>query len=459
MPASRRARRPDPMASPVARKQDRTAQADIAERVVAAATRRPAGIAELGWLAERRRAAAERFRALGLPTQHLEAWKYTSLRPLAELAFAAPATPPAAPSDLAGLGEEFAHRLVLVDGVFAPHLSRLDGLPAGAELASLGELIAREPLAMAAELDPRGRLPDNALFALNSVALADGFVLRLAPGVVLEAPVHVVYLASGADRLSQPRNLVRLAEGARASLVEQHAALGGAAHFANGVTQIALAKDAALAHLRLQHESAAAIHVWQTEAAIGAGASYESFALAEGARLARNEIRAYLEGEGASCRLDGAYLAAGAQHLDTTTVIEHLRPRTTSRESYKGILDDRSRGVFQGRVVVHAGAVKTDGHQLNRALLLSDRAEIDCKPELEIYADDVKCGHGAAAGALDEEALFYLRARGVPLAQARAILVEAFVGEVIEAIGDPRLRALAAARAGAWIGQRQEDKA
>jgi Fe-S cluster assembly protein SufD len=458
MPASRPARRPD-VTSVAAREQGRMAQPGAAERLLAAATARPAGIAELGWLAERRRTAAERFRALGLPTQQHEAWKYTSLRQLAELDLAAPATTPVAPDDLAGFGDGFVHRVVLLDGVFAPHLSRLDRLPAGAELASLAALIAREPLTMAAELDPLGRLPDNALFALNSVALADGFVLRVAPGIVIETPIHVLHLASGVSRLSQPRNLVRLAEGARASLVERHAALSGDAYFANGVSQIALGQGAALAHLRLQQESAAATHVWQTEAGIGPGANYESFALAEGGRLARNEIRAYLEGEEASCRLDGAYLADGSQHLDTTTVIDHLRPRTTSRETYKGILDDRSRGVFQGRIVVQPGAVKSDGHQLNRSLLLSDRAEIDSKPELEIYADDVKCGHGAATGALDEEALFYLRARGIPLAQARAILVEAFIGEVIDGIGDPQLRALAAAHAGAWIARRQEDNA
>jgi len=456
MPASAPARPPEAMAGMTALPQDQAPQAGIAERLLAGVARKPVA-AEIGWLAERRRLAAERFRAQGLPGRRTEAWKYTSLRALEQMVFAAPAAPTVA-SGLPAAAGDFGHRLVLVDGIFTPHLSRLAGLPDGAELTSLARLIEAEPLAMAAALDPLGRLAENALFALNSAALADGFVLRLAPGVVLGAPIQILHLAAGSDRLNQPRNLILLGEGARAAVVEQHAALGGPTYFANGVTQVSLARGASLGHLRLQQEADAAIHVWQTEAGIAAEASYESFALAEGARLARNEIRAYLEGERASCRLDGAYLAAGSQHLDTSTTIEHLRPETSSREAYKGILDDRARAVFQGRIVVQPGAVKSDGHQLNRALLLSDRAEIDSKPELEIYADDVKCGHGATAGALDEEALFYLRARGVPLAEARAMLVEAFLAEVIEAIGDPDLRALAEKRARAWVARRRDDQ-
>jgi Fe-S cluster assembly protein SufD len=436
---------------------------NAAERMLAAvaAGEQRGSVANAPWLAEQRQRARERFRALGLPTPRTEAWKYTKLSPLERMNFVAPRMTPdnIKPSALPTLGpaNAFPHRFVFVDGRYMPHLSSSRHLPAGATLASLAEMLAEDPSALEPYLGRSETAEDQALFALNSASLADGFVLRLAPGADVEAPIHIVHLASGADEtlISQPRNLILLGERTRATLVEQHVAGGSGSYFTNGVTEVALGRGAVLHHLRLQQESHDAVHVWQTEVHVGREASYESFALAEGARLGRNEIRAWLDGEEAGCRLNGIYLAAGVQHLDTTTVVEHRQPRGTSRETYKGILDDRGRGVFQGRTVVRPGAVKTDGHQLNRALLLSDHAEVDSKPELEIYADDVKCGHGAAAGALDEEALFYLRARGLAESHARAMLVAAFAGEVIDEIADPLLRDAASARVSNWIAKRQ----
>jgi Fe-S cluster assembly protein SufD len=264
MPASRPARPPEGDGAMTALPQDKAGTAGIAERLLAAVARKPVA-AEIGWLAERHRLAAERFLAQGLPTQRDEAWKYTPLlRPLEPMAFAAPAARTIAAGDLPAPAAGIAHRLVLVDGVVAPHLCHLDGLPEGAQLTSLAQLIEAEPQAMAAALDPSGRLADNALFALNSAGLTDGFVLRLAPGVVLPAPIEILHLAAGADRLNQPRNLILLGEGARASLVERHLALGHQGYFANGVTEASLARGAALSHLRLQQEAPGAVHVWQT---------------------------------------------------------------------------------------------------------------------------------------------------------------------------------------------------
>lgn len=405
--------------------------------------------AGLPWLAELRRAGLDRFAEAGWPTPRVEDWKYTNLKDLAALD-TVPATAngtlaetPASllPASLQPAGRP-AHRLVFVDGAYRDDLSHLGALSEGVTLGSLAAALADDPASLEPHLGRVGSIEGRPLLALNTAFMGDGLLLRLADGAVLDAPVEVVFVATAGDATAalHPRLLIVAGRDSRATIVEHHLSAGGREYFSNTVAEIALAEGATLRHYKLQDEATDAWHIAATEVTVGAGAAYESFYLSLGGRLARNEIRVRLEGEGGRCLLGGAYLADGRQHTDATTVIEHLAPETKSREVYKGVVDGRARAVFQGRITVHEGAQRIEGHQLNRTLLLSDRAEIDIKPELEIFADDVKCSHGATAGEIDDDALFYLRSRGIPEDEARGILVSAFLDDVLDEITDEAVR-------------------
>jgi len=401
-----------------------------------------------------RAAGLERFRAAGLPTPAVEAWKYTNLDALQALGLApapAPTTPVRVPeTEIAALD---GYRAVLVNGRFAPDLSALDGLPRGATVESLAALSARDPAALEAELGPAPEaLP---LVALNTAFVDDGLVVRLARGVVLDKPIHVISVGAPADgghATFHPRHLVRLEPGAAATVVESHVGSGG--YFVNSVVDLRLGEGAALKHYVLQKQSAEAFHVAALRLALAARAAYEGFVLHTGARLARHELRARIEGEGVDCRVNGLYLVAGEGHVDDTTFIDHAAPGSRSRQLFKGVLDDRARGVFQGRVLVRPHAQKTDAHQLSRALLLSRRAEMDGKPELEIYADDVRCSHGATIGNLDQEPMFYLMSRGIDPATAYRMLVEAFANEALDEISSPVVRAAFGTPVADWLARR-----
>lgn len=448
---------------------------DFAGRFGAAADGLPG--AGLPWLATLRRAGLERFAAGGLPTPRTEDWKYTNLRALEAQEFVpAPMSATVNGVEAGALPSllpqgQAAHRLVFVNGRLRTDLSDAGALPKGVVIAGLADLLEREPAlvephlgVLGLGLGDDGKSGGRPFLALNTAAAGDGYVVFLPDGAELEIPVAIVFASTAADGgpvACHPRNLIVAGAGSRATVLEQHVQLaggagegGGGGYFANSVTEIVLGEGAALVHLKLQDEGAGAFHIASTEARVAAGASYDNFSLSLGARLARNEIRVRLAGADARCALAGAYLAGGRQHTDTTTVIDHAEPDTASREVYKGVLDGTARAVFQGRITVHPDAQRSDGHQLNRALLLSDGAEIDSKPALEVFADDVKCSHGATVGEIDDEALFYLRTRGVPEAEARAMLVAAFIDEVLEEIADPVLRdgfrARVAGRLAAW---------
>ncbi len=390
------------------------------------------------WLAELREAAMAHITAQGLPTPRRESWKYTNLRPLEKLAFARPNGEAVAierlPSLLpAGAAE---HRLVFVNGRFRAELSALGELPAGVALGSLAAELAGRPEVMAEHLGRIGTDEDQPLLALNTAMMDDGLVLRVGRGVAVASPIEVIYIAAAAGEplAYHPRNLIVLEPESRAILIEHHVGLGEGATFANAATEIDLGAGASLHHYAMQAEGPEAFHIETRHARVGRDAHYDAFGMSLGARLSRNEISVRLEGQGAHCQLNGAYMVRGKQHCDNTTVIEHLVPHTSCREVFKGVLDDQARAVFQGRIVVHRDAQKSDGHQLSKAMLLSEQAEIDTKPELEIYADDVKCTHGATAGDLDHDALFYLRSRGLSETRARSLLVEAFLSETVEAL-------------------------
>ena len=401
------------------------------------------------WADTLREAGMRRFESTGFPTRRVEAWKYTDLRKLAKLDLQpAPVTVNGLSPDLQAemaRAKASAHAAVFVNGHFRADLSRLDALPAGVRLAPLRQLLeAGDPL-VAAHLGQV--LPDAArdrpLLDLNTAFMEDGFVLHVTRGTVLEEPIRISLLTERSDAPIAvfPRNLIVAEPGSAATVVEAHVSVDGTAGLGDSVTEIVIGDGARLRHYKRQEDGDGTNHLATILADIGRDATYDNFALTRGAELSRNDIHARLAGRGGDCRLCGAYLGDRRQVLDTTTVIEHASADCTSRQVYKGVLGDAARGVFQGRVVVARDAQRTDGHQLSNALLLSPSAEIDAKPELEIYADDVKCSHGATAGEIDADALFYLRCRGIGEAEARALLVEAFVREAMDDLADANVRA------------------
>jgi len=334
------------------------------------------------------------------------------------------------------------HQLVFVDGRFAPSLTASARLPSGIEVMSLAEAIGRFPDRVEPWLGRSAGPERNGFAALNAAFLRDGVFIRLARGTELEAPVHLLFLTSGApDSVVYVRNLIVAEAGSRASVIESYAALADAIGLTNSVTEIVLEPGAQLEHYRLGREAAAAYHVGSTDVHLARDSRYTSHSIALGGRIVRHELYASLDAEGAECTLNGLYVTHGRQHVDNHTRIDHHKPRGMSREWYKGVLDGQSRAVFSGRVVVHPQAQHTDAEQANHNLLLSENAEADSRPQLEIYADDVKCAHGATVGNLDPDALFYLRSRGLDDAHARSLLVYAFAGDVLKRIRLAPLRA------------------
>lgn len=421
----------------------RTIPFPYADQFAAVAPTLPGG--GVPWLREAREAAIERFTRQGLPTPRTERWKYTNLNPLLKHAF----TPATAVADgIAARDPGF----LFVNGVLR-HGDRAEALPAGLSLRSLQQVLDEEPELLAAHVGTLARSQDEPLVALNTAFMSGGYVLRVGRGVTSDKPVPLVFATEAAQTptATHPRNLVIAEAGSRVVLIERHTGPAAGVTWANPVTEIVAEDGAVVEHYRFHEEGAEAFHVGLTAVRLGKEARYESLVMATGGALSRHEIRVALEGERAECRLLGGYLMRGRQHVDNTTEIVHAVPRTASRQIYKGVLDDHARGVFQGRVTVKPDAQKTDGHQLSRTLLLSDKAEMDTKPELEIHADDVKCSHGATAGELDDSALFYMRARGLDEAAARRLLTEAFFGDLAEAVTHPAARAAVETRVAAWL--------
>jgi len=415
---------------------------------------------EIDWLTALRERGIGRFRELGFPTQRVESWKYTSLRNLERNVFH-PATlhvgsvgvdtVPSLLADRAG------HRAVFVNGWFRPELSSLGNLPDGVSLRSLQQDLEIAPRALGAYIDRIATGQENQPFYhLNAALMQDGFVLRVAEGAKLEQAIEVVHIAAPSEEslAYHPRNLIVLEPGSEATLVEYHVGMGDAASLANHVTEIHVDARAKLHHYKLQAEPESAFHVNTLHASVGERAFYDGFTLTIGGKLTRNEQHVSLDGGFADARLNGAYLQSGRQHCDNTTLIEHAVPDTRCREIFKGALEGKGRAVFQGKLHVHPDAQRTDGHQLSRALLLSDEAEIDAKPELEIYADDVACSHGSTAGELEKDALFYLRSRGIPYQTARRIMVESFLGEVVEEMTLDHLRTAFMQRISDWLDRK-----
>jgi Fe-S cluster assembly protein SufD len=411
-----------------------------------------------GAVAALREAAFRRFENDGLPHRRIEEWKYTDLRALMRDAKPLAGVPDAAAKARgrnagAALASIEARRIVFVDGAFAPELSDLAGLEAGLTISSLGQALATGDLQVLAHI---GRIvpTDDVAVALNTAFMGDGAVIHVAAGVALARPIHLVFVNVGPEPAAVfARSLVVIEQGARAMLVESHEGAGD--YQVNSALELKVGDAAHVDHIKMTGDGAGALHVASLMAQIGAHARFNEFLFTTGAAVARNQLFVRFAGEGAIAHICGASLLRGRQHADTTLVADHAVGDCTSREVFKSVLDGEARGVFQGKIIVRPHAQKTDAKMATHALLLSETAEADNKPELEIFADDVQCGHGATSGDLDEDLLFYLKARGIPAKEAEALLIQAFVGEAVEGIEHAGLRDALMDQVAAWLKQRE----
>jgi Fe-S cluster assembly protein SufD len=409
-------------------------------------------------IAAQRKAAFDLFAKEGLPHRRVEEWKYTDLRALMR-----EAKPLASPPDAAAkararnagklLGDVEVRRLVFVDGAFVAELSDIAGLEPGLAVGSLAAALTDGDPALAAHIGKLAPAGDVAV-ALNTALMGDGAVIRIGAGSTIDRPLHLLFVASERPAATFVRSLVVVEKGARVMLIESHEGPADSDYQVNAVLEMSVGDGAHVDHVKLIGEGADALHVSTLAAAIGAKARFNSFTFTVGGAVVRNQLFLKFEGEGTVAGIRGATLIKGRQHADTTLVAHHIARDCQSREVFKSVLDGEAHGIFQGRIIVRPDAQKTDAKMMTRALLLSERAEADNKPELEIFADDVQCGHGATAGPLNEDLKFYLMARGIPAAEAEALMIQAFVGESIEGIEHAGLREALMESVAVWLKTR-----
>jgi Fe-S cluster assembly protein SufD len=432
------------------------AETALAQEFARARTRLPGN----GAVAAQRDAAFDVFAKEGLPHRRVEEWKYTDLRALMHDAKPLANPPDAtakAGAKAAGelLRDVDARRLVFVDGAFVAELSDVANLEKGLSVRSLAHALTDNDPALAAHLGkiaPGG----NVAVALNTAMMGDGAVIRIAAGSTIARPLHLLFVTSQKPAATFTRSLVVIEERARAMLIESHEGPAGSDYQVNAAVEMFVGDNAHVDHVKIIAEGADALHVSTLAAAIGAHARFNSFTFTAGGAVVRNQLFLNFDGEGTVAGVRGATLLNGRQHADTTLVATHAARDCQSREVFKTVLDDEAHGVFQGRIIVRQRAQKTDAKMMTQALLLSDRAEADNKPELEIFADDVQCGHGATAGALDDELKFYLMARGIPSAEAESLLIQAFLGEAVEGIEHAGLREALMESVAAWLKRRAQ---
>ena len=400
------------------------------------------------WLQTLRRDAMYAFTALGFPTARRgnEEWKYTDVRPIARAGFRFPTLLPEVRPNVAAqidsLGAPDWHRMVFIDGQFTPQLSNLSDLPNGATVANLSHALQTHAPRIQNHLARHAHYGSHAFTALNTAFLHHGAFLHLTPDTLLERPLHLIYLATDAETrtLTQPRTLAVIGSGSKAAIVETYAGPDDSPYLSNAVSEIILEPNASLDYYRIQQHGDQGYHVGTTQAVLGDAARFSSTTLDLGGDLVRNNLNALMDAPESSCVLNGLYLAGDTQKIDNQVVIDHAKPHTNSRELYKGILGGRARAAFHGSIIVRKDAQKVDAKQEDKNLLLSNKAQVNVKPAFWIYADDVKCGHGAASGQIDENALFYLRSRGISHQQAHRLLVRGFANEIIDAIPNPTIK-------------------
>ncbi len=401
-------------------------------------------------VASLRRQGLESFAALDFPTKRIEEWRFTNLAALTKAVANETETVPATTQTKGSFSSP--HEMVFINGRFSAEESRLDALPDGITILPVSQSLGQGSVLNFDETETRS------LIGLNTAFMQDGVSLHVDDGVILDEVLTLIFRNNpSAENGRHIRNLITLGEGASVTLLERHEGTGR--YFTNPVTRISLDRNARLQHYKLQQDSKAAFHLALVDCEIASGACYDNFCLSIGGQISRNEMKTTILGEEAESHLNGAYLMRGHQHCDTTTLTEHTVPLNNSSQIYKGVLDDDAHGVFQGKIHIFPDAQQVAGDQLSKALLLSERAAVDCKPELEIYADDVKCSHGATSGELDEDALFYLQSRGIPFEQARKILIEAFLADVLDTVKQDDIRAFFETLSTAWLsGTRADEK-
>jgi Fe-S cluster assembly protein SufD len=399
------------------------------------------------WLQPIRQAAMDRFGELGFPTTRLEAWKFTNVAAIANTRFEparydlnAAIEKKLKASPYADLG---CSRLVFLNGAYSPELSSLNRVPKGVKAGSLAEALRNGDRSLEPHLARYANVQDHAFVALNTALMEDGAFIEIPKGMVLDQPIYLLSVTTGSVQptVSHPRNLILIGRETQVTLIEGHLGLNDGVYFTNAVTEVVAGENAIVNYCRLQQESERAYHVATLQIHQERSSNVTTHSIAFGAALARQDVNTVLDGEGAECLLNGLYVVNGRQHIDNYTTIDHAKPHANSREVYKGVLDGKSAAVFHGRIIVRQDAQKTDAKQSNRNLLLSDEATINTKPQLEIYADDVKCTHGATIGQIDDEAVFYLRSRGIGREEARSMLTYAFANEIINQIKYEPVRA------------------
>jgi Fe-S cluster assembly protein SufD len=398
------------------------------------------------WTQPLRKAAIARFAELGFPTTGDEEWKYTNVAPIARMPFhpakrmaSKLASEVLAAATIPGL---VCVQAVFVNGHYAPELSTLRALPQGVEVGSLAQIVSSRPSWLEAHLARYADFEEAAFVALNTAFMQDGACVFVPRGVVVDVPIHLVFISlpQGEAMVSHPRNLLVLEESAQARVIESYLGPGDEVYLTNAVTELILGQDAIVEHCKLEWESQGAYHVATLQIQQERSSNCVSHVMAVGGALVRHDINVVLHGEGGENTLNGLFMATDQQHIDNHTRIDHIRPHCTSRELYKGILDGKGRGVFNGKIVVHKDAQQTDAMQTNKNLLLSADASIDTKPQLEIFNNDVKCSHGSTIGRLDEQSLFYLRTRGLDEDAARSLLTYAFASELVKRVTVEPLR-------------------
>lgn len=386
------------------------------------------------WLQDLHDRAAARFAALGFPTTRDEEWRFTNVAPIASAEFS-PVGAAASEADLSGaIYGDVQNRIVVLNGRFSPELSRVGALPAGVRVGSLATAVTEQADIVQRYLGQLAEFGGRAFTALNTALAGDGAFLYIPDGAIIEEPLELLFVTAAAGTvpvMSTARALVVVGERAQCRLVETYYGTTGATYFTNAVTEVFCGEGAMVDHYKVQQESLEAYHVASMHVHTARGATFSSHSFSLGGKLVRNDAFAILDGEGAECTLNGLYLADGDRLVDNHTSIDHAKAHCPSHEIYKGILGGNARAVFNGKIIVRQDAQKTDAKQTNRALLLSDTAQINTKPQLEIFADDVKCTHGASIGQLDDDAMFYLRARGLTYFEARDMLIHAFAGDVL----------------------------
>jgi Fe-S cluster assembly protein SufD len=398
-------------------------------------------------LATLRREGSEAFARLGFPTTRNEDWHYTSVNAIADAEFTAAVDGDASPLIDADALQPFTFGgqwplVVFVNGRLAPALSSLDALPEGVRVMSLSQAVQDEPELLQRHLGQAVAADRDGFSALNAAFAGEGTLIHVAKEMVSDTPVHLLHVvdAHGAGVMAHPRHVIIVERHAKATVVESFIGLADVRYFTNTVTEVYVEDGATLNHSRIQRESSAAFHVGTIEARQGRDSHFIQFSFQTGGRLSRSNVYTVLEGDGCGTTLNGLYILDGQQHGDHQTRVEHVAPNCFSRELYKGLLDGSSHGVFNGKVYVHPEAQKTDGKQTNNTLLLSEKAQVDTKPQLEIFADDVKCTHGATVGRIDEMALFYLKSRGIGKVLSKQLLMYAFAADVLETIENDAVR-------------------